>query len=405
VLARVAAWGDPWALLLAPAVLLQRKGDSPITRLQRLAITPQLVEEYYWHVAEEEEERPAQQQVWKDGTPISAERLRAIELMAAVAPARAVKMLEAAAAAKPEEVRAEMLAKTVRPPEPFDEDMEWKKPEWIHFETVLKAVATRSARAAAPGWDGWTRELILASASKTTVPLLELAVNAIARDEVPSQFADCLRACKVVAWAKPQQAGKFRIVGMTSAIVKVVWRVVAAQHFLQRKLAPCQATFAKGGVWAVARWADSVFRSGTPVVTADIVDAFWRVDRRTMLRILNQTHSPLTGVFRFVYRNAVPCVHGKLQYAAQAALIPGCGGAATLFSIYVAAQVRQADPKYVGVFADDITTVGVKAFEGIRNTIEGDLAKIQVIAPDPTLVPTELRPYCVPAGRVLGAYV
>lgn len=94
LLARVAAWGSPWALLLAPTVLLRRATDSPISRLVRMAAVPGLLEQYYWHAAHD-----IDRQVPTTTTTTTEMPWRDIEKMASQAPARAVKKMSAAKAA------------------------------------------------------------------------------------------------------------------------------------------------------------------------------------------------------------------------------------------------------------------------------------------------------------------
>lgn len=62
ILSQVAEWDNPWAIYLAPVVLLQRHADSPVQRLARMAATPGLIQSYYWHAANDElTQRPAQE--------------------------------------------------------------------------------------------------------------------------------------------------------------------------------------------------------------------------------------------------------------------------------------------------------------------------------------------------------
>jgi hypothetical protein len=57
ILGVVSGWG-PWAVFLAPVVLLRRATDSPAKRLQQLALDKNLLAQYYWHAANDSHAPP-----------------------------------------------------------------------------------------------------------------------------------------------------------------------------------------------------------------------------------------------------------------------------------------------------------------------------------------------------------
>ena len=99
-----------------------------------------------------------------------------------------------------------------------------KLPDWIRADQITTVVATRLARAAAPGTDGWTRELLMVSFCKPVLPVFETLINGLARNTLRPKAAALLRSARIAAWARP---GKdHRIIGMTSAITKTAWKLL-----------------------------------------------------------------------------------------------------------------------------------------------------------------------------------
>ncbi len=119
--------------------------------------------------------------------------------------------------------------------------------------------STKIARLAAPGHDGWARELLLASVCKATAPAFEQLVNTIVRGEDLSVHCGLQDPTKFarVAMCPPSgsTAAKMRLIGMTSALAKVAWRAALAAD---RTQLPGQALMLPGGVHAVTRWAEAL---------------------------------------------------------------------------------------------------------------------------------------------------
>ena len=329
-LGQVAAWENPWALLLAPSVLLQRHGDMPAQRLQRLATQPGLVEMYFWHAAHGDVSVPTEKphtdhppQEKKDAAD------KRIERLAAHSPARALKVMFGAPPSDAANIHVRKSVESRFPVTEFHslpQTAPCRKPNWINREVIIKIAATRLARAAAPGPDGWTRELLLASFCKPTLALFESMVNAIASDNVPPFAAALLRSARLAAWAKREGSTDQRVVGMTSTVTKVVWKILTAQHLATHNVARNIATFSKGGAIGVIRWAEKAYIAGTPVCMGDIVDAYWNVDRNALMARLVSVNSPLTFMFSMIYGSPATCMFGDAPLLSRTGVIPGCGG-------------------------------------------------------------------------------
>jgi ribonuclease HI len=108
IVAKISVWDHgAWALYLAPLVLLQRFGDTPIARFARLASTPNLLEQMYYHAANDDPP-PS----FGPSASFSADRhldADILDRLAAHSPARALKRLVATPAATPDEARLSLL--------------------------------------------------------------------------------------------------------------------------------------------------------------------------------------------------------------------------------------------------------------------------------------------------------
>jgi hypothetical protein len=308
ILAKVALWG-PWALLLAPVVLLRRATDAPAKRLQQLALNEDLLRQYFWNAANTDTPAPREAPAL---TPEERARLQLIkvEQRAAHAPAAALRMLYGVPPSSPEDAAPSLVEKFAPvPPARLTAGLTTAKPAWLHAEQFV-AVARRLARAVAPGVDGWTRELLLASIHPALHPAWEGLINAIVCNAVPSgPMAALVRSARLAAWPKPAPSVGHRIVGMTSAVTKACWRAVLAMHLRCRSFHPCMATFASGGSTAVVRWASKLPR----VVSADIKDAFWSVDRKEVATLLERDNSPAALMYILIYGESPIVVHGTRQ--------------------------------------------------------------------------------------------
>jgi len=415
-ISRVCAWDDPWALLLAPAVLLQRHGELPARRLQRLATQPMMIEMYYWHAAFGDTVKDVKHSNVDMG---AAPRRTAteqeipvamIERLAAHSPARALKLLTGAPPSDPENdlVKRSVGRRFTATSEPIPGTEPCKKPAWINREVIIKVVATRLARAAAPGCDGWTRELLIASFCKPSLALFESLINSIANNDAPPFAADLLRSARIAAWRKDPKAWDQRVIGMTSAITKIAWKILTAQHLSNHNVARNIATYTKGGAIGVIRWAESAYKDNKPVFLADVVDAYWTVDRPKLMSHLVGTNSPLAFLFALVYGFPAQCRFGKTMYQSKAGVIPGCGGGSILFALETHRLTLPSfhDPAVSAIYADDITTIGADAYRTACDVFAGKgLAKLRILAKNRSLVPAGMRNDISPAIRLLGGYI
>ena len=206
-----------WALLLAPAVLLQRHGgETPYHRLQRMATLPHLIEQYFWHAAHGD--TPAESfSATQAPTEASVPTAR-IERLAAQSPSRALRLLFGAppSDSRDADVQSAVAQRFLRDDGILIDTPACRKPDWIGRGAIMKVTATQLARAASPGPDGWTREILAASFCKPTLALFEIMINDIAQSNVPQYVADLLRSARLAAWRKNPETTDQRVIGMTA---------------------------------------------------------------------------------------------------------------------------------------------------------------------------------------------
>lgn len=392
ILARIAAWGNPWALYLAPLVLLQRGSDSPVTRLQAIAASEQTLRRHFNNAAVASPPRP---NIARGAARSEEDRWRTVERLTSQSVAGALRHLDGTPPVPPAEA-----AISLAPKFGGAADDEWDDPgpetPWLHWTTFV-AVTAKSPRARAPGPDRWTRELLLSSVEKASTinTTFETLVNAIARGSAPEPMMQLARAACLAAWRKPTGTGH-RVVGMTSAITKNIWRMLTAVHLRKHRLHQCIATFSPGGVLSIVKWA----RQRGEVVVADVKDAYWAVDRCEVGRFLAASRSPLAKFFKLVYGTTVPVVHGTNRFDANRGLIPGCGGASLLFAVACTIKLTNSrlTARDVGLYADDATGTSDEVIDELQKTMHPfKFAKRRKIKTDGTGTAET-------GGRLLGAY-
>lgn len=398
VVSMIASWDSPWALVIAPAVLLQRNG-SPYTKLTRCAASPNLLYSYFFNAAHELDE-----QVPEARTNAGAQKNYAmVEKLAMHSPAKALKMLTTERRGSDDSAAASIAKRFVDDDE-FDAPTEdILKPNWINRESIIKLAATRLARAAAPGPDGWTRELFLASWTRSSAVAFELILNNVATGTVPRSIGDVLRASRLATWAKPNGTD-YRVVGMTSTLMKIVWKALSLQHLAAHRIAHPIATFSKGGALSIIRWARARFEEGADIMMCDVVDAYWRVHRPTIFDQLRKSGSPLARMFLFAYGSPATCALGSVIFRSRAGIIPGCGGGSILFALDTQrcmTEIPRATRLDLAVYADDITATSKAGFDAaIAALAPKTVSKIRVLSHSP-----DAHPSAVPAMRVLGGYL
>ena len=412
VLTRVAEWDNVWALYLAPAVLLQRYGsESPYHRLQRMATMPHLIEQYFWHAAHGDvhNRQDPEQPVPANEAPRDV-RDRLVERLAAHSPSRALRLMFGTPPADPRHqvVQESVGQRFVRDDGILSDEPTSTRPEWIGRGIIMKVTGTQLARAASPGPDGWTREILIASFCKPTLGLFEILINNIAQNNVPTYVAELLRSARLAAWKKHADTSDHRVIGMTSTIMKLTWKILTAQHLSAHNVAGNIATYTKGGTIGVVRWAESRYAAGEKVYMADVVDAYWAVQRRQLAAHLSAINSPLAHIFHLAYSAPAACTLGGTTHYSRAGIIPGCGGGSILFAIETQRHIKPAsftDPRISAIYADDVTVVGREAYEAAVCAYHPkELAKLRILAPQGTAADEE-RPYVKKAARLLGAYI
>lgn len=215
----------------------------------------------------------------------------------------------------------------------------------------------------------------------------------------------CATRCARGDVRKAPGVDKVRIIGMTSCITKVAWRIAAAFHLRVSLPPPMQALFDKGGVHAVLR----VLRPESVRFTADIVDAYWGVDRLRCYTTLFAAQSPLAPLFAFIYGQPPYLVCEGTRVALHRGVLPGCGGAAIAFAVDLSVAIGGVLPD-TKMYADDATCLTRDALaELIRRLGPEKLSKFVVIDPgidEPgEMVVEGCTVQVVKAAKHLGAFV
>jgi hypothetical protein len=413
-LAHISTWTcAPVALVAAPRVLLVRRAGDLRERLAHLAQKPDAVEQAFYRFAygadeldKEEQQRDAAKS--RTSTEPGSVNWEMVEKVAAQAPAKAIKMIYNRALNAPEGLGLEQLdAKRGAPgalPLPPPEGV--AKPPWLSASAALVLAGGALARLTSPANDGWTRELFLSSVSSATAAMFEVLLNSLVRGEpLSASDVDPTMSARVVVWRKSVDSDKLRIIGMTSTLAKIAWRYVLS---LRTPAIDRQALFVRGGTHVASRWA----MSQRTVFMADVVDAYWRVDRDTTLAYLIKHGHPAAWLFWRQYRDAPPLLYGGKCLPLFRGVLPGCGGAAFAFAVDMAVAVPPTDSRWL--YADDgacNSEASFREFITLCRAAGKDLSKARCVTTDPTMLSHSplhidgLAVEVVPAARYLGAYI
>ena len=380
------------------------------------------MEEAYWHYAED---APAETQLGRrqeDDRPHEAQAARqqnwdVVNRVAAQAPSKAIDMLNPPAPAiDPTTARARealdaKIVSTAR--DPLIEEMETPKPTWVRIETISLTAARRLARLKAPGVDGWTREIFLSSICRGTAHALEMLVNTLIQGSLKLGPFDPTRLARLCLWNKDATniAKGVRIVGLTSTITKIGWRCVINQH-LHRCPAPLNGAMRPGGIFEIIRQLEDQ----SLVLTADVIDAYYKVIRRSVDDILRRKASPMHHLFRHIYAGTTPQTAPRMvgrctSVAMTEGVLPGCGGAAICFTLQhedqLAAVAKRPDVK---CFMDDNTATTTEGMSEVIARI-GPERLVKLLAIDSrgtNAQPIKIAGLTFPrvtAAKVLGAFI
>ena len=420
------------ALLVAPRVLLENTQGDVRTRLSWLATQPGSIEIEYAHAAERlvaaaTVEQPALSQDERE-----VRRRRLVERLAAQAPKRALnKATEESlplltSADKWAAAELKTKAGTPNPAATFGQNdiddtergdagevpdgdptrRRVRKPS-SYFPTshkVINVVARQIARVAAPGLDGWTRELMLSSFCRATSLAWESVIKMLLEGGFTREDS-LLRDARIAMWRKAPNVRRARIIGMTSCVTKVAWRIACTLHLRAFSPPRLQRMFSRGGVHTVLR----NFPDDKPRYMADVVDAYWGVDRVRCADHLAKIASPLYRLFRFVYGVPPSCVWESMRIQLHRGVLPGCGGAAITFAIDIDLALGEGHDA-VEMFADDVCTSSVRALARVAECLGNTkLDKFVIVDPAGTLGQSvhlagrDVAP--VRAAKHLGAFV
>lgn len=410
-LSRIAAWScGPQAILAAPRVLLARRAGDLRERLALLAKRPLAVEDAFFLFANDDgEEEPAADAPKSRSTDVD---WKLVERVAAQAPAKAVKLLEGRALVADDTVGRRQLDDK-RGAHDDDDDLHQAipepegvtKPPWMSATTALAIAATGLARLASPASDGWTRELFLASVSKATAATWEVALNSMARGEVPGEATtDPTRVARVALWQKSAGSQSLRIIGMTSAIAKIAWRYVTG---IREVALGNQAAFSRGGVHTVTRWAAAL----PAVYVGDVVDAYWHTRRHVVMQWLVQRAHPAAWMVWRQYASRPQLMWRGELLEQRRGVLPGCGGAAFMFSVDMCCVTASlADPPRplaeTWLYVDDAASSTRDAFAAFVRACRKagkEISKGRIIGASVAEEIEGVTMAALPAGRHLGA--
>jgi hypothetical protein len=409
-LSHICAWPfAPFALLVAPRVLLRRRAGDLRERLALFAKLPCEVEKAFWAFAEDDGDDDGVLSPPPASRPAPSQSAL-VDKMAAQAPAKAIKQLLPKNALRTDKAAvAQLRAKCpAAAADPLPAPIGTKKPEWISSSLLLAVASSQLARLAAPGPCGWTRELVLPSVCASTAPTFEMLINALARGEalLPVPHDDPTKIARVAMWNKNAATSATRIVGMTSVMAKIAWRALLASDRTKFKT---QALMHPGGVHSVIRWAQSALQSGKTVFTADVVDAYWGVRRAKVMRWMVEKSHPVTWLFWRTYAASAILEINGAHICLNDGVLPGCGGAAFAFAVDM--EHVCGDIPDLKMYADDASLIAMAAFKTFIASCRlagKSLSKALAIDPraaEETIVVDGLEVNVVRAARVLGAFL
>lgn len=408
VLSVVVSWGMPAAVLLAPRVLLRKDGDLR-AKLSRLANAPAEAQKYFFNAANgsllhalrsAKPDRPNHELDWA-----------LLEKLAVAAPSRCLKRLRAATVVNDEDPAAhDFLLRLTSPASDLQfPDVVASTPLWHNINSILSVIGSSLSRLAAPSLDGWTRELLLPSVDRGNAQAFEGLVNDVVRGSADEVVKFVLRAVRLAVWRKPDSSS-YRVIGMTSPIAKVCWKLAVGDH-LKTHSAPRNAACAPGGAVSAVRRAQDALHRGEKLWMVDVVDAFWNASRDRLFSILRG--SPLLHLFSQIYGSPNTLVHGKRVYSQRDGVLPGCGGAAFLFMLDLDARLSPVPAHLrcsIDPFMDDIAAYSVQAFDEVCAVLGSHcLSKARLVDPsasiDAPIRRNSLDVSVVRATRYLGAFV
>jgi hypothetical protein len=418
----VAGWGCPLALWLAPAVLLKKRGPPLRARLLQFCSLPGLVAQWFAAAAADGlRGKPRDEE--SAGADNRERDPHVLEKLAAVAPGRALKMLNAAPpldATSPENrdaiinklgaiplttAGAEEREREFLQQHPATERRVEEAPPPATEEMIIRTAARDMAKAAAPGPDGLTREIFLASCSAKSRPLWALLVCRWAAGVAESAAeAVLLKASRVVAWKKP--SGGARVIGMANFSLKLAWRVALSAFLSRNALPKWNCAFAPAGALNAVAAVAALLREGRAVFIGDVADAFYSTNRALVHERVANT--PLAGITSLVLGAPAVLVGLGAPAAVDKGMLPGCGGAAVLFAL------AAATPSEKIVFADDFATDARRAASAIQEyeSLGFVVAKRRVIIPpgcrdeaEARAIAKRLGAETATAGKYLGAAV
>ena len=408
-LSHIAAWDlATYACLIAPRVILVRRGkeDDLRDRLAQYAKSPQLLMREFWHFAysDEVDETPPSR------SDVASVNWSMVERVAAQAPARALKMIDNARRTVPQDDVISQLRDKAGTPGPALESFKGvARPRWQTIDAFLSIAARRLGRLASPGLDGWTRELFLSSVCRGTSAALEQLLNAILRGDLLTPLpstTDPTTASRVAAWSKDGSRDdkgreKARVIGMSSALAKIAWQAGIQAHPVQLRQ---QHSFLPGGVIAIIRWLE---REGE-AFTADYIDAYWRVARSKVLKYLVARKSPLAWLFQRFYGQDPLLEYRGTLIALHEGVLPGCGGAAFAFAVFIASVFDEAPIRpQTRMYADDGSSISADDFKKFCDAVgKENLAKFKIISTNQREYTIDGTTYTtVSAAKHLGAFI
>jgi hypothetical protein len=415
VLNRLSTWNDDIslaAIFVAPAVLLRRTSKNIVGHLSRCLMSDGALEECF---VQELDDNPDRWDPENEQTSTVAPVEQVLRHMARECPAKAVRAMEQKVTADFSQPPAQAALKQMFPD--HDDPVLLEPMEVVNdaqcFVGAAYIIATavrRTRKAAAPGLNGWTRELVITGFSgEGPATSLERVVNSIRRNDLPAVLRGLCRVGRVAGWIKDPDKGKYRFVGVTDYLVKLSWKVCLSR-VSKSILSPSQLMFVRGGALNGIRWVQQQLQNGRAVIFSDISDAYPRTSRKTLAQVIANEPllNPIRALFslsygapfRFVYSVGTQVLQ---EFLVDDGVIPGCAGAALLFAL-ATSNIRHDEMR---MFADDVAlacepTHTEQAWTTLQQlTAQWPLAKSKtfIIGGQLRGIPT------VPAARYLGAYV
>ena len=384
-------------VLCAPAIFLDKRDATTVEelqkRLQSLVASRENVD-LALHAFTTRPKPPVPPQL-----PAANQRRKIEHLVALGAERKAIAQLTAADTVVPVDALVARELEKLFPPRNTDDDgAAARRPTFpdraqVDSKKVL-VQAARLSRAAAPSFDGWTRELLLPvmvtakpnAATSAATHIITALIDSLVQGTIDDETRDFLNAGVLLALKKANR--KFRPIIIGSSMLKIAWKIVLADIPTTSALHPSQLTGRRACERAIFR-IQKLLKEGQSAMLLDASNAFGVTARDAMRKALETNEVlrraiPLFDVSYMALGSGIAHFgDAAITLAIEEGVKQGCAGAPFLFQIALSMALKNvrldADTTVIAM-ADDIAICGTDraAMQRARDSLEAELLKIGI---------------------------